>query len=161
MIDITKTDAAPGLVDAILEEFGAADHTVAIPILARNGELVATFHVRRVRSFAELEGYKARANEYVKMSCSKKDRHAAYDQFDPITPKEAAAAFAISYFSAEPSRVDEIDAMRLVKRGNPWIVSSLIEAINAEQVAGRASEFVAAVEEEKKESAVTPSIEQG
>ncbi len=159
--DVTSPAPSAGIVDMILEAFHSTEDTVEVPVMDKAGNVVCAYHVRKLKSFADLEMYKAKAAAFIAFCTRKDGHHEAWKPFVPMSAKEAAAAYAIHYFSAEPQKVLELDAMRLVKLGNPWIVESLIAAINENQVDANAVQFVESVDAEKNESGVTPSTGSG
>ena len=137
------------IIDELLSHFAVTEQTFEVPVVGAGGEVVVRMTMRRLASYAELDSYKARAAEFIKSATRRDGHHEAWKPYLPISRAEAAAAFVIHWFSAEPTKLSELEAMRLVKCASPWISEYLVNAINQNQMQGLDAKAEEAVESEK------------
>lgn len=107
------------------------------------------FHFRVLKTAAEVSRFKTAAVEFQKLVRNTKQLPEEWEEFLPLPPSVVNVAFIIHYFSVEPTKISQLQALQLMQIG--WIWDSVIEKINRNQFQATLSSEVEEIEEAKKD----------
>ena len=140
-------------IDEFVESYAPSEMTFALPL---PGGEVLTFRI--LQSYGELQEFKQTASAwYQKLPKAVELGHPFYGHM-PESPSDAMAAFTISELSVEP-RLEHLDALKILIA--PWLVETILSAIDTHNKTISKLWEAKAVEAAKKNSSVTTGQDSG
>lgn len=141
----------PGVVDELIAEvIDPYINSSDTEVLHVNGR---ELHFKRFKSPAEIREMHRQAIDFVAVCQDAKRRSKAWDIRESDKPEDLTVAFVIHYTSAEPTRISQAQALKLIRRPNlAEAITTFINTINSQ---GAVLEYKQAVEEAKKGSSQT------
>lgn len=142
-------------LDALVNKYSEPTESQTFEIYYPGGEALTC---RLPERFGDWKDYEEEIKRFWKLVSSKRV-HESWKPFLPISFQECVAVAALHFWTAEPTKVSELLALRHVKLGGGAILRSLYTQIQTKVDHAGFERFISEVEEEKKDLEQTPPDE--
>lgn len=137
-------------VDQVLSFVDDVPETFVVEVMG------VAFTFKRPKRYRDLKAFWKAQNEFVAVVFEDNALPKEWKEHLPESADEAKDVYMLHYWSADPSRLSQSEAMRLVASWPPLLVNTLIRKVAAEVLAVAANDEYRKVEEAKKGLKATP-----